>query len=356
MRNPGPSFRYEVVKTYPQRGPLQQYRLAASTSFLCFRCGTGKTSKLVSIVQADWDRLLCNGCYGRLLSLWEIKAGSLEDESRDAVLLEVLASAAPVGEVTRAQARLVASEPRYAQLSEAAQRMLATAHAVTAALRGATGLDWSVAIIGLCKAVEVEAVHRVAEPLRLAASGQDMSVEVKDADFARVARYCEGRGNPPELGSLAHFLRTAVNSKRRAETSVLVKALRTAAKAWPSGDWLFTKGGFTDAVEQLTREYRNPAAHTALFDEEDFARCSSLVQGQNGLLWRLIVSTSRSGRVVGNLRNCPRAVTKEARTTVTEGERVPVMAPRGSQKVNGSRSWLLEGSPRTPTICSLALS
>jgi hypothetical protein len=39
MPNPGPSFRYEVVKTYPQRGPLQQYRLAASTSFLCFRCG-----------------------------------------------------------------------------------------------------------------------------------------------------------------------------------------------------------------------------------------------------------------------------------------------------------------------------
>jgi hypothetical protein len=305
MSNPGPSFRYEVVKTYPQRGPLLQYRLAASTSFLCFRCGTSKTSKLLSTVQADWNRLLCNGCYGRLLSIWEIKAGSLLDESRDTALLEVLASAAPIGEVARAQARLFASEPRYAQLSEAAQRMLATAHAVTAALRGVTGLDWSVAIIGLCKAVEVEAVSRVAEPLRLAASGQDMSVEIKDADFARVARYCEGIGNAPELGSLAHFLRTAANSKKRAETSVLVKALRTAAKAWPAGDWLFTKDGFTHAVGQLTREYRNPAAHTALFNEEDFTRCSSLVLGQDGLLWRLIVSTSRSGGFVGGLKKLP---------------------------------------------------
>ena len=222
MRDPSRPFRFEVVKTYPQRGPLQQYRLTASTSFPCSRCGTSKTSKLVSTIQADWDRLLCNGCYGYLLSIWDIKAGSQEDESRDAALLQKLASAVPASEVARAQSRLIASAPQAAQLTEAAQRMLATAHAVTATLRRATGLDWSVAIIGLCKAVEVEAIHRIAEPLRLVASGQDMSVEAKDHDFARVARYCEGKANAPELGSLAHFLRTATNSKRRAETSVLV--------------------------------------------------------------------------------------------------------------------------------------
>ena len=222
MSDLGRPFRFEVVKTYPQRGPLQQYRLAASTSFLCSRCGTSKTSKLVSTIQVDWDRLLCNGCYGFLLSIWEIKAGSLEGESRDAALLQMLASAVPASEVVRTRSRLIASTPQAAQLTEAAQRMLATAHAVTAPLRRATGLDWSVAIIGLCKAVEVEAIHRIAEPLRLVASGQDMSVEAKDHDFARVARYCEGKANAPELGSLAHFLRTATNSKRRAETSVLV--------------------------------------------------------------------------------------------------------------------------------------
>lgn len=297
MPDPGHSFRYEVIKTYPQRGPLQQYRLAASTSFLCSRCGADKTSKLVSTVKADWDRLLCNGCYGRLLSIWDIKAGSLEEEPRDAALLEILASTASAEEVARAQSRLIASTANYAQLSEAAQRMLATAHAVTPALRGATGLDWSVAIIGLCKAVEVEAVHRIAEPLRLAASSQDMSVEAKDADFGRVARYCQGRASTPELGSLAHFLRTAVNSKSRGKTSVLVAALRSMTKAWPSADWLFARGGFTDAVEQLTREYRNPAAHTALLDEEDFSRCSILIHGQDGLLWHLIIATSRSSRL-----------------------------------------------------------
>jgi hypothetical protein len=209
----------------------------------------------------------------------------------------MLASAAPADEVARAQSRLIASAPHHAELSDAAQRMLATAHAVTPALRSATGLDWSVAIIGLSKAVEIEVTHRIAEPLRLAASGQDMSVELRDPDFARVARYCEGRAPAPELGSLAHFLRTAVNSKRRAETSALVAALRAATKPWPSADWLFAKSGFTDAVDHLTREYRNPAAHTALLDEEDFTRCTSLVHGQDGLLWRLIVATSRRSRV-----------------------------------------------------------
>jgi hypothetical protein len=132
--DPSHAFRYGIIKTYPQRGPLQQYRLAASTSFLCSRCGTGKTSKLVSTVQADWDRLLCNGCYGYLLSIWEIKAGSLEDESRDSTLLEKLASAVPASEVVRAQARLIADAPNHAQLTDATQRMLATAHAITASL------------------------------------------------------------------------------------------------------------------------------------------------------------------------------------------------------------------------------
>lgn len=306
MPDRGHSFRYEVINTYPRRGPLQQYRLAVSTSFLCSRCGTGKTSKLISTVDADWDRLLCNGCYGRLLSIWDIKAGSLEDEPRDAALLQMLASAAPAAEVVRILSGLIASKPNYAQLSDAAQRMLATAHAVTPALRSATGLDWSIAIIGLCKAVEVEAIQRIAEPLRLAASNQDISAETMDHNFARVARYCQGVANAPELGSVAYFLRTAANSKSRAKTSVLVSALRTMTKAWPSADWLFAEGGFTNAVEQLTREYRNPAAHTALLDEEDFRRCSKLVDGQDGLLWRLAIATSRSSRLRPPNMSCRR--------------------------------------------------
>jgi hypothetical protein len=273
---------------------LQQYRLAASTSFLCFRCGRGKTSKLVSTVQSDWNRLLCNGCYGRVLSIWEIKAGSLEDESRDAALLEMLAANASPDALVRAESRLMASTPGYSLLSEPAQRMLATAHAVTTALRNATDLDWSVAIIGLCKAVEVEAIQRIAEPLRLAVCDQDISADIADPEFRRIARYCVGDAKAPELGSLAHFLGTAANSRKRAATSALVAALRAVVKPWPSADWLFTKGGLTESVERLTRDYRNPAAHTALLSEQDFTRCCGLVHGDDGLLWSLVVATTRA--------------------------------------------------------------
>jgi hypothetical protein len=157
-------FRYSVAKTYRPRGPLQQHRLASATSFSCSRCGTAKTSRLITTIDGDWDRLLCNGCYGRLLSIWEIKAGALADEDRDTALLETLTGGVPADAVARAQTRLLAAGNQHAQLSDEAQRMLATGYAVTTALRAATRLDWSVAVIALCKAVErgqyVESLNR----------------------------------------------------------------------------------------------------------------------------------------------------------------------------------------------------
>src|SRR3954454_24092716 len=73
---PAPST---IVKTYPPRGPMQQFRFAESTAFDCFRCGQAKKSKLITVYRQDWSRRLCNGCYGRLLSIYEIKAGTAPD-------------------------------------------------------------------------------------------------------------------------------------------------------------------------------------------------------------------------------------------------------------------------------------
>src|ERR1700733_9820929 len=84
----------EIVKTYLPRGPMQQFRLAESAAFQCFRCGQSKKSKLITVYSADWSKRLCNGCYGRLLSLYEIKAGTAAedrkaDELASALLLAV---------------------------------------------------------------------------------------------------------------------------------------------------------------------------------------------------------------------------------------------------------------------------
>lgn len=144
-----------AVRTYDPRGPLQQHRLPALHTFTCWRCGTTKTSKLVTVVDTDPQRLLCNGCYGRLLSLWEIKAGDLPDDDRDRAVLELLAKSVPADQVAAARRRLQDQAAVYSSVSEQAQLMLATADAVSAALRHTSGLDWSAAVICLCKAVEL---------------------------------------------------------------------------------------------------------------------------------------------------------------------------------------------------------
>lgn len=57
-----------IVKTFPKRGDMQQFRLEQLTEFTCIRCGKSKKSKLVVVKEDDWSKLLCNGCYGELLS------------------------------------------------------------------------------------------------------------------------------------------------------------------------------------------------------------------------------------------------------------------------------------------------
>jgi hypothetical protein len=81
-----------VTKAYPQRGPLQQFRFAESIAFSCFRCGETKKSKLITIYSREWSKRLCNGCYGRLLSLYEIKAGTAADDQRADELASALVS------------------------------------------------------------------------------------------------------------------------------------------------------------------------------------------------------------------------------------------------------------------------
>jgi hypothetical protein len=285
-----PDLPGEIIKVYPPRGPLRQYRLAASATFACSRCGLQKTSKLVTVVDGKVDALLCNGCYGRLLSLWDVKASDLPDAERDEAILALLSASVTVEQVAQAQARLAAAKT-HRKLSQQAQQMLATAEAVTTVLRSASGLDWSAAIIGLCKAVEVEVVRRVAEPLLHATAGVDLSTDLADTDLKTLARYCVGRAPPPALGALAHALTVAARSHRRAATSPLLKRLYATVGKWSGGGWIMAPDGLAAAMSELTTTYRNPAAHTSILTESDYKRCRALVQADGGILDRLVSAT-----------------------------------------------------------------
>ena len=71
-----------LTKVYPSRGPIQQFRFADASSFVCFRCEQAKKSKLIAVYSQDWSKCLCNGCYRHLLSIYKVKAGTQTDDAR----------------------------------------------------------------------------------------------------------------------------------------------------------------------------------------------------------------------------------------------------------------------------------
>lgn len=284
--------RYEVTKTYAQRGPMRQYRLATSTSFRCFRCGLAKTSKLVTVFRQDWNNLLCNGCYGRLLSLHEIRAGSADDSERADALAAQLLALVSAAEQRDAMDLLRIRVDGIDQLTERSQRLLATSEFVASHLTNTTDLDWSAAIVGICKAFEVELVERLIEPLVLECRNADLDDDLRDKDLGRVARFCAGRTDkPPELGAIRHFLQTARHSRSRQDTSPLLHALRQILRQKPDSAWLLDPNGALVALEQVTVQHRNRATHTDELEKSDFDACHHLVLGEQGLLWALMRAT-----------------------------------------------------------------
>ena len=284
----------KIAKEYPHRGPMQQFRLDEAAAFDCFRCGETKKAKLRTVYGGDQARLLCNGCYGRLLSIFDIKAGTGTDDEKAAGLADLLLGLASVDEARRAARLLQVAQKHVDVMNPLAVRFLGTAEHVAASLHDKPNLDWSAAIIGLCKAVEVETVSRLVDPLRATCSGLNLDDDMKDKDLGRVAAYCGGRSNkPPEIGPSRHSLQTAANSQRRAATSPLLQSLQRLMATWPASSWLLSSAGLVDKLDILASRFRNPAAHIDELGRDDYLACRELVAGTDGLLWHLIVSTTR---------------------------------------------------------------
>jgi hypothetical protein len=200
--------------------------------------------------------------------------------------------------VSTDQARGALRRQHYSQQAEAALaaetvRFLGTAEFVAEQLRGQSTLEWSPAIIGLCKAAEHEVVARVLQPLRERCASLNLDSDLADKDLQRVARWCAGAHDAaPELGTVRHVLLTAANSKRRIETSALLQALIGHIRGLPRGGWLLDPQGLALAPGDLTTRFRNPAAHIASLDEQDYDACRDLVVAVDGLLWQLVDATS----------------------------------------------------------------
>lgn len=288
-----------LTKTYPPRGPLQQFRFAEASAFTCFRCRGAKKSKLISIYLGDWARKVCNGCYGLLLSIFEIKAGTSSQDQRAEQLAEALLSAVTLDSQRHAAELLRTAENRAALLCPEAVRFVATAEHVAKQLDAEPQLEWSPAIIGLCKAVEAEVVVRILRPLAARASARDISGDRNDKDLGRVAAFCvDASRKPPEIGAFAHFLQTLIHSKERRGTSTLLGTFLELAKDWPASHWILEPAGLHEALSVLTNQFRNRAAHIDEMSRADYFGCREHVIGVRGVLWQIVLSTERhdSGR------------------------------------------------------------
>ena len=78
----------------------------------------------------DWSRRLCNGCYGRLLSFYEIKAGAKADDERAKELADALLLAVSLEDRRQAERVYRIAEKRAERLSPEAVTFIATAEHV----------------------------------------------------------------------------------------------------------------------------------------------------------------------------------------------------------------------------------
>jgi hypothetical protein len=57
-----------MVKRYKAKGDYEQFRNENTVSFKCLICKKDKHSKLVVVFEGDWQKIICNACYGKILS------------------------------------------------------------------------------------------------------------------------------------------------------------------------------------------------------------------------------------------------------------------------------------------------
>lgn len=192
-----------------------------------------------------------------MLSLYEIKAGTASDDERADKLAVALLSIVSVDAQRQAERLFKVVETRADRLSEERLRFIASAAYVAKHLEANPQLEWSPAVIGLCKAVEIEVVRRILQPLATHLAGSDLSVDRADKDLGRIAAYCADVLRKPLVeGAFAHFLQTIIHSSHRRATSALTAGFLRLAANWTGSNWLLDVNGLHAALVALTINFQ----------------------------------------------------------------------------------------------------
>lgn len=283
---------YEVTKTYPKKGPLSQYRFESASAFNCFRCGETKTSKLISIYRDDWSLKLCNGCYGRLISLYEIQNSSDPNEKKFLELDQIIKNIWSQfnQKISEIEFLISKSNPKF---EKSTIKFLATAEFLEKNMPEGEYLEWSPAIICLCKAVESELIHKFINPMRELGSKEKINADELDKRTQKFEKYIFALNDtPPEIGSIAFFTKLISSSESYKKQSKALKIFKVYCQMRPFSDWLYSTDGAPIELNKLVEDFRNKAAHLSNFNKKDYEICLNLTNSQNGVLHKIYKSCS----------------------------------------------------------------
>jgi len=131
-------------------------------------------------------------------------------------------------------------------------------------------LDVSPALVEFSKSIEKEIESKLLQPFRASfqqrkIGSKDLEADLADDHLKRMAEYlASSSARTPEMGTFAHFLSHAINSKKRAQSSVTIREFREFVAQLGDPAFVLEENRLCKTLRMVTQRYRNPAAHTEI--------------------------------------------------------------------------------------------
>lgn len=135
--------------------------------------------------------------------------------------------------------------------------------------------DCSAIVIEYCKAVEIELKHKIMSHMQSEWATKTSHSIKPPGTLKRLYEFVTGQGRPLELGTLIDTIQACLDPRNDSvEIAISLREALFKNQTWMSTD-------FVNRLLNLTRNYRNPAAHTAIMLLRDVEQCRALVVGTN---------------------------------------------------------------------------
>jgi len=186
-------------------------------------------------------------------------------------------------------------------LSENSRIFLATGYSLYQyALRSSTFLfDTSLPSLAFAKCIENEVIDKIMIPFKLHFeknfNKEDLCFDLKDEQLKTTASFLLGNAKtPPELGTLSHFLKNAINSKKRAIDSGSIRAFKSFCSTRKNPDFFINEEKLCTKLFLISSKYRNGGAHIKVLPLEYVIEFYTILF-KEGFIIELLESSQEKG-------------------------------------------------------------